>query len=65
MKMEVELSLVGGYPCCFDPWFAAPPNRLKLTFNFNFSLQEQVELVIFVIYMVINWCYLCNRKEVE
>jgi len=49
MKMEVELSLVGGYPCYFDPWFTAPPNRLKLTFNFNFSLQERVELVIFVI----------------
>ena len=49
MKMEVELSLASGYPCFFGRWFVAPPNRLKLTFNFNFSLQEQVELVIFVI----------------
>jgi hypothetical protein len=46
--MEVELSLAGGYPC-FGRWFVAPPNRLKLTFKFNFSLQEQVEVVIFVI----------------
>jgi len=46
--MEVELSLTGGYPC-FGRWFFAPPNRVKLNFKFNFSLQEQVEVVIFAI----------------
>jgi hypothetical protein len=49
MNMEVELSLVGGYPCFFGRWFVAPPNRIKFTFMFNFSLQEQVEVVIFAI----------------
>jgi hypothetical protein len=49
MNMEGEISLVGGYPCCFGRWFAAPPNRPKFTFMFNFSLQDQIELVIFVI----------------
>ena len=49
MKMEVELSLAGGYACFFGEWFTAPPNRVKFTFKFNFSLQEQVEVVIFVI----------------
>jgi len=49
MNMEVELSLVGGYPCFFGRWFIAPPNRIKFTFMFNFSLQEQVEVVIFAI----------------
>ena len=48
MKMEVELLLVGGYPCSFGRWFVAPPNRLKFTFMFNFSLQEQVEVVFYL-----------------
>ena len=49
MNMEVELSLASGYSCCFGRWFTTPPNRFKFTLKFNFSLQEQVEVVIFVI----------------
>jgi hypothetical protein len=47
--MEVDISLVGGYPCCFGRWFVAPPNKLRLTFKFYFSLEEQLEVFIFVI----------------
>ena len=49
MNMEVDLSLASGYSCCFGRWFVAPPNKLRLTFKFYFSLEEQVEVFIFVI----------------